>query len=211
MFHWIRVGLVTGLVLSSLLFVSAAFAEDAPTLSMGEPEHRGKGCPEGRMSVTISPDYQTLSLIFDEYFLEVGGPSSKKTDRKACHIKIPVEVPQGFSVAVARTDYRGFNSLPEGAMSIFTENSGFGRQFSLDRVESKEVFTGPIDENFTHSKSRDHLIWSPCGGKVNLRIRNSITVKTNRAREQAYASVDSLDVTAGLKSNIHLVWRKCRK
>jgi hypothetical protein len=97
--------------LSLLMISSTALAQ--PSLSLGQPSYGGTGCPAGSASVAINPDKTSLSILFDEYLSEAGF-NGKQMDRKSCNIAIPVHVPQGFSVSVFKTDYRGFASVPHG-------------------------------------------------------------------------------------------------
>ena len=96
--------------LFALLLGTAAYADD---IALGEPGYGGTGCPAGTVDVTLSPDAKSLSLLFDEYQVSVGGSSGKSFDRKSCNIAIPVHVPQGLSVSILKIDFRGFNHLPQ--------------------------------------------------------------------------------------------------
>ncbi|HZY67241.1 MAG TPA: DUF4360 domain-containing protein, partial [Devosia sp.] len=96
-----------------LIGSSVAGASYADDIALGEPGYGGTGCPDGSASVTLSPDAKSLSILFDEYYVEAGGSTNKSLDRKSCNIAIPVHVPQGLSVSILNIDYRGYNSLPQ--------------------------------------------------------------------------------------------------
>jgi hypothetical protein len=104
------------LMLSAIMFSLPVFADD---ISLGQPGYGGTGCPAGTVSVTLSPDAKSLSLLFDEYQVSVGGETGRSFDRKSCNIAIPVHVPQGLSVSILKIDFRGFNHLPRSASSQF--------------------------------------------------------------------------------------------
>jgi hypothetical protein len=115
----------------SLLFLASAltttaFADD---IQLGEPGYAGQGCPSGSASVTLSPDNKSLSILFDEYFVEAGG--RKKLQRKNCTIAIPVHVPTGFSVSLIDVDYRGYVMVPRGGMARFTAEYFFASEVDL--------------------------------------------------------------------------------
>ena len=55
-------------------FAGTAFADD---IALGEPGYGGTGCPDGSASVTLSPDAKSLSILFDEYYVEAGGETNK--------------------------------------------------------------------------------------------------------------------------------------
>jgi hypothetical protein len=192
-----------GLLLASLLFASAAHADD---ISLGTPGYGGSGCPSDSVSATISPDGKALSLLFDNYVVEAGGDTGKSFDRKTCNVAIPVHVPQGRSVSVLAIDYRGFNQLPRGARSQFNVEYFFagtrGPAFT-------RTFNGPVEKDYLISNKlvADTLIWSACGEDVNLRTNSSIRVNTTR-RQEAMATVDTQDVKAAIV--YRLQWRTCR-
>lgn len=185
-----------------LLSASLAHADD---ISLGVPGFGGSGCPGGSVSATLSPDAKSLSILFDQYQVAVGGTSGKSFDRRSCNIAIPVHVPQGRSISVLAIDYRGFNHLPSGGGSQFNVEYFFagarGPTFRKD-------FRGPINSDYTITNNlvADTLVWSPCGADVNLRTNSSMRVSTS-ANAEAMATVDSQDVKAAII--YHLQWRAC--
>src|SRR4051812_46592540 len=71
-------------------------------VSLGVPSYNGTGCPLGTVSAQLSPDAQSLSIMFGSFVAEAGGMSGRTVDRKACNIAIPVHVPQGYSVSLIK-------------------------------------------------------------------------------------------------------------
>jgi len=190
------------LLLSTFLLSAPAFAGD---ISLGEPGYGGTGCPAGTVSVTLSPDAKSLSLLFDQYQVAVGGDTGKSFDRKSCNIAIPVHVPQGMSVSILKIDYRGFNFLPRGASSQFNVEYFFAgtRGPSFQRK-----FYGPLNDDYLiHNElTAEALVWSACGADVNLRTNSSMRVGTT-SNQEAMASIDSEDVNAAII--YQLQWRSC--
>lgn len=190
------------LLFSTFLLSAPAFAGD---ISLGEPGYGGTGCPAGTVSVTLSPDAKSLSLLFDQYQVAVGGDSGKSFDRKSCNIAIPVHVPQGMSVSILKIDYRGFNFLPRGATSQFNVEYFFAgtRGPSFQRK-----FYGPLNDDYLiHNElTAEALVWSGCGADVNLRTNSSMRVGTT-SNQEAMASIDSEDVNAAII--YQLQWRSC--
>ena len=190
------------LLFSTLLLSAPVFADD---ISLGEPGYGGTGCPADTVSVTLSPDAKSLSLLFDQYEVAVGGDTGKSFDRKSCNIAIPVHVPQGMSVSVLNIDFRGFNHLPQSATSQFNVEYFFA---GTRGPSFKRTFRGPLDEDYliNNNLTVEAVAWSGCGADVNLRTNSSMRAQTvsNRA---AMASIDSEDVNAGII--YHLQWRQC--
>lgn len=192
----------TLLLACSLLFSVPALAAD---ISLGVPGYGGTGCPDGTVSATLSPDAKSLSLLFDQYQVSVGGSTGKSFDRKSCNVAIPVRVPQGLSVSILKIDYRGFNHLPQSASSQFNVEYFFAgsRGPSFQRT-----FRGVLDEDYliNNELRAEAIVWSACGADVNLRTNSSMRVSTSSNRE-AMSSIDSQDVNAAIV--YQLQWRTC--
>ena len=185
-----------------LLFVWTAGAH-AQNLTLGEPAYGGTGCPQGTATAIVGGNGQTLSILYDAYQAEAGGPTGRTFDRKACNLAIPLNVPAGFSVSVLAVDYRGFMGLPAGANSVFRVEYFFagGRGPIFQRT-----FAGPRTEDFYVNNNIATAIWSPCGEDVILRTNSSVRVTTSAGR-QAVATVDTQDIAAAVV--FHLQWRRC--
>ena len=190
--------LVSAIVLSTPVFA-------ANDISLGTPGYGGTGCPAGSVSATLSPDAKSLSLLFDQYQISVGGTTGKSFDRKSCNIAIPVHVPQGMSVAVMKIDYRGFNRLPAQASSQFNVEYFFA---GTRGPAFQRTFRGAIDEDYLINNElvAESMVWSGCGADVNLRTNSSMKVNTI-ANKEAVTSIDSQDVNAGII--YQLQWPKC--
>ncbi len=182
------------------------FAANPDGVYLGTPSYGGTGCPAGTASAALSPDATSLSILFDQYVVQAGGPGGQSLDRKACNIAIPVHVPQGFSVSVFKIDYRGFNNLPAGTYSQFGVEYFFAGARGPGYTKH---FAGPLSDNYllTNTLAASAVTWSPCGQDVILRTNSNMFVHTNSAMEQAMATVDSLDVGSGLI--YHFQWQRC--
>ena len=191
------------LLLSALMLSAPVFAQD--DISLGEPGYGGSGCPDGTVSVTLSPDHKSLSLLFDQYQLSVGGDTGRGFDRKSCNIAIPVHVPQGLSVSILKVDFRGFNHLPQSATSQFNVEYFFA---GTRGPAFQRRFRGPLDEDYliNNQITAEAIIWSGCGADVNLRTNSSMKLSTVSNRE-AMASIDSEDINAAIV--YQLQWRSC--
>lgn len=197
------------MLLGILTLTSTASANPNPNdVYLGEPGYGGNGCPQGTASTVLSPDQKSLSILFDDYYVEAGGGArSRRIARKSCNIAIPVHVPQGWSVSIIDIDYRGYNSLPRGAQSTFNVEYFFaGRR----GPKISETFRGSLDDEFmvTDKLGVGALVWSSCGADVNLRVNTSMMVRTNSRKDEALSTVDSADFKAGLV--YHLQWKRCR-
>ena len=193
-------------LLSGVAVAFAALAANADDIQLGQPSYGGNGCPNGTASATLSPDQKSLSILFDQYLMEAGGSTGKTIDRKSCNLAVPVLVPQGYSISVFQVDYRGFAAIPRGGRGQFNVEYFFAGMRGPRQVKN---IPGGSNSNYelTDRLSAESLVWSACGADVNLRINTNFLVQTNSRREQAMATVDSADITAGLV--YHIQWRRC--
>lgn len=196
-------------LLLTLMTLTSTMAQNKNDIYLGDPGYGGNGCPQGSASAILSPDQKSLSILFDEYYVEAGGgKNSKKLARKSCNVAIPVHVPQGFSVSIVDVDYRGYLSLPRGARATFSAEYFFaGRR----GPKLRESFRGEMDDEYMIEDKLGlaALVWSNCGADVNLRVNTSLMVRTNRQKQEALGTVDSADFSAGLV--YHLKWKRCRQ
>ncbi len=195
-------------IILSLLSLPA-FADDRPdpgSVTIGTPSMGGSGCPQGSTATVLSPDSTSLSILFDSYHVEAGKSSGKTIDRKTCDMVIPIKIPQGYGLSLAKLDYRGFNALPLKATSEFSVNYLFSG--SRGPVFSRS-FHGPSNRDFTFTTPviGPSLTWSSCGGEVQLKINSSLLVQSNPSGELAMATVDSTDVKAAFV--YQLQWKRC--
>lgn len=190
------------LLFSTIMLGAPAFADD---ISLGAPGYGGTGCPAGTVSVTLSPDAKSLSLLFDEYQVAVGGETGKSFDRKSCNIAIPVHVPQGLSVSILKIDFRGFNHLPRSANSQFNVEYFFA---GTKGPTFQRKFRGPLDEDYLINNElvAEAIVWSGCGVDVNLRTNSSMRL-SSLYNQEAMSSIDSEDINAAIV--YQLQWKKC--
>ncbi len=190
-------------IIAGLLISSAAMAQ---SLQLGAPSYGGTGCPGGSASTVLSPDNSELSILFDQYVAEAGNTTGKRVDVKSCNLAVPVRVPQGWSIAIFKVDYRGYTAIPAGAQSRFNVEYFWAGSRG---PRTTRIFNGPINQPYTITDQllAETLVWSPCGADVNLRMNTSMMAQSNSRMEQTLATVDSADVSSGVI--YHLQWRRC--
>lgn len=196
------------------------------------PTYSGSGCPAGTAAVAMTSDNRAVSIIFDQFTTEAGAQMNKQETQKSCRIIIPLEAPQGYRMAVAQVDYRGFKYLPPKARAKLVAIHHIRHQLVKavgPRVKSIQVFDGPNSEDFFMSsvietkpliKLKGPPILDPalnpilktCGGLYNLDIDVSIALATHKTNEQAMITLDSIDGQMQDGSvAYHLQWEQCSK
>lgn len=177
------------------------------SLRLGVPAYGGTGCPAGSASVSVSPDQSAVSILFDQFLTEAGNTTRRRIDRKSCNFAIPVQVPQGYSVALFAVDYRGYNAVPRGGYNRL-DAEYFWAGTRGPRISRQ--FNGPLNDVYTVTDRliATALVWSACGASTTLRVNASMMSMTNARNEQTLGTVDSADVSSGLI--YRLQWRRCR-
>lgn len=192
-------------LLALLLLSTSVFAQD--DIRLGQAGYGGTGCPAGSASVTLSPDQKSLSIIFDDFFVEAGALTGRRIGRKNCNLAVPVHVPQGYSISLVDVDYRGYVSLPNRrSQARFSAEYFFAGQRGPRYVKT---FRGQMDDEYVISNQLglNALVWSKCGADVNLRVNSSMMVRASSNHVDALATVDSADFSAGIV--YHVKWRRC--
>jgi hypothetical protein len=175
--------------------MAPVFANTNSKVEILSAGYGGSGCPANSASVTVSPDGQELSILFDK-FIAVGNNPSES--RKSCNLSIPIKVPEGFQVSLYDADYRGYVA-PSTSANLRAEYFFAGAR---GPVFSRR-FNGETNYNVRDKLATVADVWSACGASTNMRVNAAMS-----ARGQGMATVDSFDLThRGLV--YHIQYRAC--
>lgn len=175
----------------------------------------GSGCGPASASAVTTEDGKTLSVIFDNYSVEIGNGSSNpqsRTLQKDCRVMIDVDVPAGYQYALEQTDYRGFVALPASAygMHRFVQNVPSQPIVSMREAQLK----GPMNQNYTVSVKQKpgRYVYSACNSKVQtIDLMSSLMVAylpNTSDRSIAQINLDTIDTNVA--SSFQLSWRRCQ-
>ncbi|MGW0391858.1 DUF4360 domain-containing protein [Streptomyces sp. NPDC003042] len=201
---------VTG-SLVALVPSSGAAAPTAPSerVTVDVATVNGSGCRPGSATVAVAPDNSAFTVTYSEYVAQAGGGVSAVEGRKNCLLSLIVHVPQGFTYAVAKVDYRGFGSLREGA--IGTQKASYYFQGMSQTAYRTHKFHGELDDNWqaTDTTGVQALAYAPCGEKRNFNINTELRaeVGTSDPAKTSYMTLDSTD--GGINSVYHFSWKQC--
>lgn len=175
-------------------FVSPAFANNKVEI-LGAT-YAGSGCPNLSASVSVSPDGQELTILFDKFAAQ-GNVSTER--RKSCNLSIPIKVPQGYQISLYDADYRGYVS-PGTSGNLRAEYFFAGTRGPV----FSRTFSGETNYNVRDSLATLANVWSSCGDSINMRVNAAMT-----ASGSGMATVDSFDLShRGLV--YHIKYRSCR-
>ncbi|WP_030200971.1 DUF4360 domain-containing protein [Streptomyces sp. NRRL S-87] len=170
----------------------------------------GSGCRPGSAAVSVAADNTAFTVTYSEYLAQVGKDAKATDFRKNCQLGVRVNVPQGFTYAVARTDYRGFASLERGATG--TQQASYYFQGMSRTTSHSHTFHGPVQDNWQASDSTaiEALEFAPCGAQRNFNINTELRVdagSSDAARTTSFMAMDSTD--GSLSTVYHFAWKKC--
>jgi uncharacterized protein DUF4360 len=170
----------------------------------------GSGCPDGTAAVAVSTDNTKFTVTYSEYLAQVGVGASPTDFRKNCQLNMIVHVPQGFTYAIAKTDYRGYASIQEGAG--FTSKASYYFQGMSQTTPISHDFSGPVDDNWqvTDEVEVPQLVYKPCGEERNFNINTELRVRAGTSDVQTTTSFATMDSTdSELKTEYHFHWKTC--
>jgi hypothetical protein len=169
----------------------------------------GSGCSGGSAEVTVSPDNKAFTVTYSQFTAQVG-TGAKATDfRKNCQLGLNVHVPQGFTYAIAGTDYRGFAHLEKGASG--TETAFYYFQGNQQTSRIRHNFDGPMDTDWqrTDNVGISSLSFLPCGEERYLNVNTELRVSRgwSKPNTNSFLTMDSTD--GSLDTVYHVAWKKC--
>lgn len=175
----------------------------------------GSGCGSAASNASITDDGQTLSLLFDNYGIEIGQGSANPQAtslQKDCRVLIDVDVKAGVQYALQQTDYRGFAAVPASAVAMHRFTQVIPNQPVASMREA--TINGPQSGDYAVSVKQKpgRLIYSTCNAKSQtIELLSTLSVQYLRGttdRTIAMINLDSVDT--GLASSFQLSWRPCR-
>jgi hypothetical protein len=209
----VRAGVVVGLLASSLLASTPASAgsivDDPPAdhIVIDLVAMAGSGCRPGTADVAVSPDNTAFTAIYSEYLAQAGPGIATTEGRKNCQLNVLVHVPQGFTFAIAKVDYRGYGLLQRGATASQRANYYF--QGMTQSTFTNHPLTAPLDDNWFASDEVPvaAMVWHPCGELRNLNINTELRVGRGTSTDASFVTMDSTD--GSIATTYHFAWRVC--
>ena len=166
----------------------------------------GSGCPAGTASVKMNADKTAFTVTYSDYVAEDGGAALATEFRKNCQINVLVNIPQGFTYAIAQAEYRGYAKLSTGATA--QQNAYYYIAGTSPTATVSHVINGPYSGKWSHSDVADAaaLVYAPCGVQTNVNINTELRVRTTGttlnwiSMDKAHGEVDTV---------YHVSWKRC--
>lgn len=187
--------------------MSTAALSQAPDVQIRDFAASGNGCPPGSYSYLLTPDRQTLQILFSEFVSELAPPGFFVTQppTKSCTISFQMRLPPGISVSWFRTEHRGFVDTSGGASGQFWARYYLPGEGGFDTVR---IYPWGPNTVGLYTVVNDNLggSWTRCGGDrlmtVNTRIR-----LTGRPHNYNTISVD--DITQRAETLLRFRYMSC--
>jgi hypothetical protein len=211
-----------------LLMATSAFAQ----IDLENPTVTGSGCPVDTSSISVAPDGASISILFDNFAVEVPyeTPSGllRTIQSKICNIKLPITIPENHLVESIKFNYdlRGYTftdpSVKASFSSILVSATGMNRADAGSRPRMKKLNDVVwkdnnlgIDEDWTLSHEIDQPINSSCAYLQNRTFKVILKNVLSAAMSKrlladgftGLATLDSADVQSNLQLQVNL--KKC--
>jgi hypothetical protein len=209
-------GLLSSMLISAPASAGAGWSATVPPAAdkivINVVTVNGSGCPAGSAAVAVAPDSTAFTVSYSKYMAQVGVGAAPTDLRTNCQISLVVHVPQGFTYAIAKADYRGFASLARGASA--TERANFYFQGQTATAFVSHTYNGPFGDDWQATDSTDlaALVYSPCGAVRNFNINTELRVAagtSDTAKTTSFIVMDSTD--GSLDTTYQFRWATCPK
>lgn len=171
----------------------------------------GSGCRPGTAVVAAAPDNTAFTVTYSDYMAHVGVGSRPIDFRKNCQMGVRVDIPQGFTYAIAQADYRGYAKMARGASGM--ERANYYFQGMSGTAISSHSFNGPYNGGWqaTDRAGVAALVFKPCGEERILNINTEIIVDEGTSNPRTTTSMMTMDSADGsMKTVYHIAWKRCR-
>jgi hypothetical protein len=192
------------LSLSAPLAALAALAL-LPLASPATASAGGTGCPQASYSITTTLDGGTISVLFDRFIVETG---TRDSEARACRVRVPLDLPEGYGLGVYKIDYRGFAELAGRQTAQLSVSHLMG-------TEKAKHFSRRINANrsgeflFSETIGAGLMKRIGCGSQAVLDVSTSLALQANGERAAAMAGMDSVDGRGKGGLVYHFDLRRC--
>jgi hypothetical protein len=201
-----------GVAVMSLTMIGSpvAAAETAPPSGKVEVEVvtvNGSGCPSGTTAVTQKPDNTGFTVNYKGFMAEAGAGAEPTDFRKNCQISLLVHVPQGFTYAIARADYRGYAQLGPGASGL--QQASYYFQGESQTTTVPHAIRGPFSGYWQNTDITDSasLVYAPCGITRGLNINTELRVHAGDSGSNSFMTMNS--TRGGVQTLYQYQWKSC--
>jgi hypothetical protein len=201
---------VVGAAALSLISVptSAAAASAPPeVITVDVATVNGSGCPKDSAAVAVSHDNTAFTVTYSQFIAEAGPDSPATHGRRNCQLGLRVHIPQGYTYAITKADFRGYADLHRGATGL--QRSSYYVQGSSRTFRADKNFESPMADNWTVTNQHDmqNLVWAPCGETRQFNVNTELRVNAKDSQGTSYLTMDSTD--GSIRTLFNWTWKRC--
>ncbi|WUI00304.1 DUF4360 domain-containing protein [Spirillospora sp. NBC_00431] len=158
-------------------------------------------------SLALASPVTGFTVGYSKYRAQAGGGSDPGDSLRKCQMLLDVHVPQGYTFAVDRVDYRGFAVVAAGATGRLRGRAFF--QGTIQRPPVTHEVRGPSsdDWSFKDETPPDRLVFKPCGEHRALLLETELEVDPGTS-DPSVTSLMAQDSGTG-RTYYSLFWKTC--
>lgn len=206
---------VSALVLGFFAALSAAAPApadkpDPNQVTITGVSYAGTGCPAGKAAVSHSEDWQTVTILFDQYQAVIGPGTTFADHTKYCNINFQVHYPPGYQYTLYKNDYTGQANLEAGVTAKQTSSYWFAG-FVGNKPKLQSTWYGPFNDQYTFTDTLQSTVYSPCGVTTTLNVNTQLDLTSSKPSAQGLINTQSIDskVITPYKHSYGVTWRRC--
>lgn len=194
--------LASCLLAPSLLLGAALLTAAAPAMAGQVPAVTAKvrarmlaervtgHCGSSDYTVVPSSDGTSISVLFDNFTASTPG-----NPWVSCPVRIPLNLPAGYSMGVYRMDYRGFVHAETGGARVAIDY-GFGKAEPRRHVKALDRSIDG-DFSFTDTVPAGQMRRAGCGANAVLDLTTTLMLPRDRDPGVSQLTLDSIDGNSG--------------
>lgn len=165
----------------------------------------GSGCVPGSATVIPNSDNTGFRIRYTDFVAEAGGNANAIDRRKNCQVALAVNIPSGWTLAVAEADYRGRARLYAGATAL--QHTNYYWQGSSDNNTTDQPLAGPLSGRWTNRDVAPFLLFTPCAVQRLLNINTELRVDAGPSGLKSSVSMTSS--SGDVDTIFNFSWARC--
>jgi hypothetical protein len=169
----------------------------------------GSGCRQGEGVSATWTDASSLKVSYGNLAASAGGDSSPLDFRRNCQLSVQLEIPDGYTVALASSSALLYANVANGATathSAIAYWAGMSAQNAWSRVQR-----GPFDDSLVTTWTPDaaSLIYASCGYDRPLNINQTVRVARGTSDPEQRSTLEFDTFWGGANARYQLTWKTC--
>jgi hypothetical protein len=164
----------------------------------------GTGCGAGTSFIDVRPDNTGFTVHYADFRVFLNGGSTPLDARKSCQLSLSLQLPQGFTYAIAGVGSRGDADIARGAQGV--QRSTFYYAGSPSVPSTTHNFSGPYSDYWetVDEIPLGQLVWVPCNMRRLLNASTELRVVKGTSDPNVTPTFLTQEST-----EYSIAWRRC--